>query len=68
MTKEEFKSRWESNDNGGGISFNDLSECAKEWGIASRPRIMPIDTIRYLVLKAANTVDAEDYKPEGIKY
>lgn len=28
MTKEEFKVRWESNENGGGITFNDIANCA----------------------------------------
>jgi len=62
MTKEEFKKRWESNDNGGGITFEDIAECAVAWGLSSRPRMQQIDRIRYLVLKAANTVDANDYQ------
>ena len=65
MTKEEFKKRWESDENGGGITFGDIANCAIEWGISRRPKTRPIDKIRYLVLKAANTVDCEEFKPLG---
>lgn len=64
MEKYEFKRRWESDETGGGITFDDIAECAKEWGIAAKPRIRPIDQIRYLVLKAAGVNDAEEFKPE----
>lgn len=63
MTKTEFKAKWESDDNGGGITFDDVADAAVTWGICSKPRIKPISEVRYLVLKAANTADAEDYKP-----
>ena len=65
MTKEEFKIRWESNEDGGGITFDDIADCAVAWGINSRPKISPIDKVMYAVLKAANTIDCEDYKPEN---
>ena len=64
MTKEEFKARWESDDSGGGISFDDIANCAVAWGISSRPKTSRIDGIRYRVLVAAGTVDAEEYKPD----
>ena len=64
MTKQEFKQRWESNDDGGGITFDDIAECAKAWCIASTPRIMQIDRVRYMVLKAAGTDDAEEFAPK----
>ena len=64
MTKQEFKQRWESNDNGGGITFDDIAECAKVWGISSTPRILQIDRVRYMVLKAEGTDDAEEFAPE----
>ncbi len=32
-TKEEFKKMWESDENGGGITFDDIIECALEWGL-----------------------------------
>lgn len=64
MEKHEFKTRWESNDSGGGITFEDIANCAKAWGIATRPHIMQIDNVRYKVLTAAGTNDAEEYKPD----
>ena len=64
MTKDEFKHRWESDDEGGGITFEDIAECAKSWGVASTPRTRPMQTITYLVLKAADVEDAEDHNPE----
>jgi hypothetical protein len=64
MTKEEFKKRWESDDDGGGISFNDIADCAVKWGLFSKPKTSRIDVVRYRVLKHAQVVDAEDYKPE----
>ena len=65
MTKEEFKVRWESDDNGGHINFEDIAICAQKWGIASKPKTKDINIIRYKVLKAANTIDAEDFNPNS---
>lgn len=64
MTKEEFKTRWESNDNGGGINYDDIADCAVAWGISRTPKVRRIDVIRYQVLVAAGTADAEEFKPE----
>jgi hypothetical protein len=61
MTPEEFKARWESDDNGGGITFDDIAGCAKAWGLYSTPRIARINAVRYAVLKKAGTVDAAEY-------
>lgn len=61
MTKEEFKEKWESDENGGGITFNQIADCAVKWGIAQKPRILPIDYVRYMVLKAADTNDYHEY-------
>lgn len=61
MTKEEFKNRWESNDDGGGITFDDVADCAKEWGLYSIPRIHDIFEVRRAVLKAAGTNDWQEY-------
>jgi len=63
MTKNEFKLRWESDDNGGGVTFNDIADCAEKWHLFSHPKTCQIDLVRYAVLKAANTVDAEEYNP-----
>jgi len=54
MLKEEFKTRWESNENGGGITFEDIGDCAKEWGLCNRPHIMDICLVKDMVLKAAD--------------
>jgi hypothetical protein len=64
MDKQEFKRRWESNENGGGITFDDIAECAIEWGISSRPRTMQMDKVQYKVLQAADVIDAESYNYE----
>jgi hypothetical protein len=63
LTKEQFKSLWESSDDGGGITFDDIAECAIAWGISSSPRTSNILHIRYEVLLAANAIDAEEYNP-----
>lgn len=63
FTKEDFKQKWEANENGSGITFDDIADCAVAWGISPRPRTRPIDHIRYMVLKAANVCDAEEYNP-----
>lgn len=64
LTKEEFKKLWESDDNGGGITYDDIADCAVAWGIATHPKTSPIHLIRYKVLKAANTNDCEEFNPE----
>ena len=61
MTKEEFKNRWESDDDGGGITFDDIADCAKVWGLYSTPRIHDIFEVRRAVLKAAGTNDWQEY-------
>ena len=63
MTRQQFKERWESDDTGDGITFADIAECAADWGVTNCPRILPIDAVRYLVLKAAGVNDAENYRP-----
>lgn len=67
MTPEEFKVRWESDDNGGGITFDDIAECVKEWGLYPQPRTMRMETIRYAALKHAKCIDAEEFCPKAIK-
>ncbi len=62
-SKEKFKELWEANENGSGITFDDIADCAVAWGISPRPKTRPIDLIRYMVLKAANACDAEEYNP-----
>ena len=64
MSREQFKERWESNDNGGGITFDDVADCAVSWGLFSCPRIHPINKVLYQVLVSANTNDCEEFKPQ----
>ena len=66
MTKQEFKDRWDGDDNGGGINFDDIADCAKAWGLFRSPKTCRIDMVRYKVLKQAGTVDAEEYAPEEV--
>ena len=54
MTKEEFKARWESDENGGGILFDDVAKCAIAWGISSRPKTENIHKLLDKDLDAAN--------------
>lgn len=65
MSKEEFKRRWESGSDGGGITFEDIAKCAELWGLFRTPRIHQIDRVRYAVLKAAGVNDAEEFNPEN---
>jgi hypothetical protein len=64
MTKQEFKERWESDDDGGGLTMNDIADCAVEWGISDRPKTRSLTLIQYEVLKAAGVSDAEEFAPE----
>lgn len=64
MTKEQFKKRWESDALGGCITFDDIAECAEQWGLYRTPRVNPIFLVRYKVLVAAGCEDAEEFKPE----
>ena len=65
MTRDEFKKRWESNESGGGITFNDIADAAIAWGILRSPKAIPIFKVRYLVLKEAGTNDAEEWREVG---
>lgn len=38
MTKLEFKTRWESDDSGGGITTEDIANCAVAWGISKKTK------------------------------
>ena len=64
MTKDEFKKRWESDDEGGGIDFDDVADCAKAWGLFRTPRTAQINKVLYRVLKAADVEDAESYNTD----
>lgn len=58
MTKEEFKRRWEKDDRGDGITFDDVAECAIAWGLFQTPRVHNISRVTNAVVKAAG-IDEE---------
>ena len=51
-TKEKFKELWDS-PYGGGITFDDIADCAKDWGLYNTPKVALIYTIANKVLIAA---------------
>lgn len=57
MTKEEFRKRWDCSPDGGGITFDDIAECAIEWGLFSRPRIHRMDVVANAVTVSAGCED-----------
>jgi hypothetical protein len=61
MDKQEFKRRWESGDDGGGITLEAIASCYVEWGLGSTPRVQPPRAVIRAVLKAADTNDQEDW-------
>ena len=53
MTKLEFKKRWEKDENGDGITFDDIAECAKDWGLCAYPKTKKINEVLKQVLKSS---------------
>lgn len=53
MTKEEFSRRWNKDDQGDGITFNEIADCAVAWGLFPTPRIHSIHKVRDAVVQAA---------------
>lgn len=53
MTPEEFKLRWESDAQGGGITFDEIADCAKAWGLYPTARIYSLNKVAEAVLKKA---------------
>lgn len=51
MTREEFAARWDSDEDGGGITVNEIADCAKAWGVFTTPRIHPIRVVINAVVK-----------------
>mgnify|MGYP000355146949 FL=1 len=64
-TKEEFKKLWEADDEGSGITYDDIADCAKAWGLYKTPRVNNISEVLYKVLVAAGVEDAEDFNPQN---
>lgn len=65
MTREEFKRRWAASVENNDLTYNDVAECAKEWGLMENPKTKPLANVLYAVLKAAGVEDAEDYNPDN---
>jgi hypothetical protein len=63
MTPEQFKERWDSSDDGGGITMNEIADCAKEWGLFRRPRTMSPVVVLLAVLARAGC-DVTGYEVE----
>lgn len=57
MTKQEFAKRWDSDDEGGGITFDDIAECVVAWGVCPHPRSRPVDEVAKLVVAASGAND-----------
>lgn len=51
MTKATFKKKWDKEDSD--ITFNDIAQCAIEWGLYKSPKIERIDIVANAVTKAA---------------
>ena len=58
MTKEEFAARWDSDDSGGGITFDEIADCAKTWGLFGQPKSMDIDRVSKRVVESSGAKDA----------
>jgi hypothetical protein len=67
MTEQEFIDRWNSDDEGGGITFDDIADCAQKWGLVQRPRISPIDSVLAIVLKHLGLKNPNDSNGENDK-
>lgn len=63
MTREEFKALWDSSEDAGGITGEDVVDCYKDWGLEDAPYAQPGTGRFYLyivvaVTRAAETKDA----------
>jgi hypothetical protein len=56
MTKAEFAARWDKDDTGDGITYNEIADCAKAWGLYQFPRTCPITEVRDRVVKASGAL------------
>ena len=50
-TKEKFKKTWE--DDMTPITYDDIADCAKAWGLYDKPKICPINEVADAVVKTA---------------
>ena len=61
MTREEFKRRWEKDDNADGITYEEIADCAEQWGLYSNARIHDINEVTRRVLQEAQTNDCAEW-------
>lgn len=59
MTREAFRKRW-GVDNEGGITHDEIADCAKAWGLFSTPRTKPMDEVVDRVLAYAGVSWSEE--------
>jgi hypothetical protein len=67
MTKEEFKKKWESDDDGGGITNEDIASCYIEWGLGRAPYSQTIDYVIWRVCESANTNDKKYWEKRALR-
>ena len=65
MTEQEFIDRWNSDAEGGGITLDDVADCAQKWGLVQRPRIRPVDYVLGIVLKHLGLENPHDEKDKN---
>ena len=53
MTKQQFRARWESDENGGSITFDEVADCAIAWGLCQSPKARPMHVVMRMVVEAA---------------
>ena len=58
---------WEANEKASGITFDDIADAAKEWGLFDNPRCCDINVVRYEVLKEAKCKDAEEFNTTNVR-
>lgn len=59
MSKEEFKRRWELNDEGDGITLDEVADCAVKWNLYSTPKTKPVNEVIAAVLSAAGVTQLD---------
>lgn len=59
-TKERFKELWEADENGSGITHEDVADCAESWGLFSNPKCYPLFDVLDAVLAAAGVEDSDN--------
>ena len=56
MTKAEFAERWDKDDEGDGITGDEICDCAEAWGLFATPRIHPMNEVMAAVVKASGAL------------